>query len=176
MITCESCGKRYDYLKSEACPNCGAFNYIKGAHQHICGAEDVERIIEMKSAEHDDSQEVVRPDTSIDQGLQQKYARARQKLDRLETTEDVFKSAFGGDFGAKKFSRKAKKMCIRDSLFYHLFRDQDRDIRNLILDLVDGLLLFADDVRFSLFTQKDVYKRQPMGIIESIALIPVCTG
>lgn len=66
MITCESCGKRYDYLKSEACPNCGAFNYIKGAHQHICGAEDVERIIEMKSAEHDDSQEVVRPDTSID--------------------------------------------------------------------------------------------------------------
>ena len=28
MITCESCGKRYDYLKSEACPNCGAFNYI----------------------------------------------------------------------------------------------------------------------------------------------------
>ena len=40
-----------------------------------------------------------------------------------------------------------------DLLFYHLFRDQDRDIRNLILDLVDGLLLFADDVRFSLFTQ-----------------------
>lgn len=35
MITCESCGKRYDYLKSEACPNCGAFNYVKGAHQHI---------------------------------------------------------------------------------------------------------------------------------------------
>ena len=29
MITCESCGKRYDYLKSEACPNCGAFNYVK---------------------------------------------------------------------------------------------------------------------------------------------------
>ena len=84
MITCESCGKRYDYLKSEACPNCGAFNYVKGAHQHICGADDVERIIEMKSAEHDDSQEVVRPDTSIDRGLQQKYARARQKLDRLE--------------------------------------------------------------------------------------------
>ena len=24
MITCESCGKQYDYLKSEACPNCGA--------------------------------------------------------------------------------------------------------------------------------------------------------
>lgn len=108
MITCESCGKRYDYLKSEACPNCGAFNYVKGAHQHICGADDVERIIEMKSAEHDDSQEVVRPNTSIDRGLQQKYARARQKLDRLETTEDVFKSAFGGDFGTKKFSRKAK--------------------------------------------------------------------
>lgn len=44
MITCESCGKRYDYLKSEACPNCGAFNYIKGAHQqHLrsrgCGAD-----------------------------------------------------------------------------------------------------------------------------------------
>lgn len=82
MITCESCGKRYDYLKSEACPNCGAFNYVKDAHQHICGADDVERIIEMKSAEHDDSQEVVRPDTSIDRGLQQKYARARQRLDR----------------------------------------------------------------------------------------------
>lgn len=108
MITCESCGKRYDYLKSEACPNCGAFNYVKDAHQHICGADDVERIIEMKSVEHDDSQEVVRPDTSIDRGLQQKYARARQRLDRLETTEDVFKSAFGGDFGTKKFSRKAK--------------------------------------------------------------------
>lgn len=41
MITCESCGKRYDYLKSEACPNCGAFNYVKDAHQHICGADDV---------------------------------------------------------------------------------------------------------------------------------------
>ena len=26
MITCESCGKQYDYLKSEACPHCGAFN------------------------------------------------------------------------------------------------------------------------------------------------------
>ena len=44
-----------------------------------------------------------------------------------------------------------------DLLFYHLFHDQDRDIRNLILDLVDGLLLFADDVRFSLFTQNSSF-------------------
>ena len=42
MITCESCGKRYDYLKSEACPNCGAFNYIKGAGCVWAGKEQLE--------------------------------------------------------------------------------------------------------------------------------------
>ena len=95
MITCESCGKRYDYLKTEACPNCGAFNYIKDGQQHLCGAEDVENIIEMKSAEHGGEDEPRRADTQIDRGLARKFASARKQLDRLETSEDVFRSSMG---------------------------------------------------------------------------------
>lgn len=105
MITCQSCGKRYDYLESESCPHCGAFNYVKNGKQHICGADDVESIIEMKHSGHEDGEPLEVGDSGIDRGLQQKYARARAKLDRLETTEDVFRTSFG----SKKYPRPAKQ-------------------------------------------------------------------
>ena len=99
MITCQSCGKRYDYLESESCPYCGAFNYVKSGRQHICGADDVESIIEMKHSGHKNDESYETVDNRIDRGLLRKYARAREKLDRLETTEDVFRTSFG----AKKY-------------------------------------------------------------------------
>lgn len=95
MITCESCGKQYDYLKSEACPHCGAFNYVKRSHTHICSADDVERIIEMRSVGHaddiEDTQDYLHEHTSpaqIDPELQKKYDRIQEKLNRLGTSPE----------------------------------------------------------------------------------------
>lgn len=94
-ITCESCGKQYDYLKSEACPHCGAFNYVKRSHTHICSADDVERIIEMRSVGHaddiEDTQDYLHEHTSpaqIDPELQKKYDRIQEKLNRLGTSPE----------------------------------------------------------------------------------------
>ena len=84
MITCESCGRRYDYLESESCPYCGAFNYDKEIGSHLCTTEDVERIVEMRTPEHFDDETDPQPE-GLDKGLMRKYARARRRLDRLET-------------------------------------------------------------------------------------------
>lgn len=32
IIRCESCGKSYDFDRSEVCPECGAFNNVQGGH------------------------------------------------------------------------------------------------------------------------------------------------
>ena len=108
MITCESCGRRYDYLESESCPYCGAFNYDKEIGSHLCTTEDVERIVEMRTPEHFDDETDPQPE-GLDKGLMRKYARARKRLDRLETTEDVFRSALKGSRDSVRWERPEKK-------------------------------------------------------------------
>ena len=108
MITCESCGRRYDYLESESCPYCGAFNYDKAIGSHLCTTEDVERIVEMRTPEHFDDEPDPQPE-GLDKGLLRKYARARRRLDRLETTEDVFRSALQGSRDSARQERPEKK-------------------------------------------------------------------
>lgn len=64
MIKCSSCGKSYDYLESESCPHCGAFNYDGKVESHVCDSEDIRDILEFSDTTHSEQE---RPRSSLNE-------------------------------------------------------------------------------------------------------------
>lgn len=82
-IKCQSCGRSYDYLESESCPYCGAFNYAGDDRGHTCDGDDIESIVELEGDSHDGEffREDSRPAGEMYAGdgenLWEKYAAAK---------------------------------------------------------------------------------------------------